>query len=301
MNQENRGSWYLLTGLLIGVGLGLSYAWLVSPVQYIDTEPRTLAAPYKEQYRKIIALAYQVERDIGRARERVLLLDADDPVRVLAAQAQRMIAADAPAEEARALSILASDLGKPADAVTVITDQPAAETREPAEIKETETMSPDQTPVLPSATIDPGEAIRTATLPVPTVTSSPTQTATVTVTPLPTFTPRPTSTARLIPDMPFRLLERNELCGVGQQPGLILIQVTDDKGQPLAGVRVVVTWENGEEIFYTGLVPEIGPGYADFKVTPGVVYSVRVGDASQEVREVTVGSCSLLLAFTQQP
>lgn len=91
------------------------------------------------------------------------------------------------------------------------------------------------------------------------------------------------------------------MCGAGQQPGLILIQVTDDKGQPLPGVRVVVTWENGEEIFYTGLAPEIGPGYADFKVTPGTVYSVRVGDASQEIRDVSVGTCSLLLAFTQQP
>ena len=37
--RDNRGPWYLLTGLVIGAALGLVFSWLVYPIRYVDTAP----------------------------------------------------------------------------------------------------------------------------------------------------------------------------------------------------------------------------------------------------------------------
>jgi hypothetical protein len=52
-------------------------------------------------------------------------------------------------------------------------------------------------------------------------------------------------------------------------------------GQPVSGALVIVSWEGGEERFYTGLQPEKGLGYADFTPSPGIVYSVRLGEGGE--------------------
>ena len=39
--NEQRGNWYLLTGVLIGVAGGLLVGWF--PVRYTDTEPSALS------------------------------------------------------------------------------------------------------------------------------------------------------------------------------------------------------------------------------------------------------------------
>ncbi|NPA30376.1 MAG: hypothetical protein GXO37_00065, partial [Chloroflexi bacterium] len=54
-----RGHGYLLTGLLLGFGLGLFIAWVLAPVRYTDTAPDRLRADFKDAYRTLIALAYQ--------------------------------------------------------------------------------------------------------------------------------------------------------------------------------------------------------------------------------------------------
>ena len=33
-NSQKRSSWYLLTGIILGLILGLAYAWLINPVIY---------------------------------------------------------------------------------------------------------------------------------------------------------------------------------------------------------------------------------------------------------------------------
>ena len=37
--NESRGNLYLLTGLVIGLAAGLLFAWVISPVKYVDIEP----------------------------------------------------------------------------------------------------------------------------------------------------------------------------------------------------------------------------------------------------------------------
>ncbi len=99
-NQEERGPWFLLTGLIIGGVIGLVFAWKVSPVKYVDTQPVTLRADYKDQYRTMIALAFVADGDLPRAKARLeKALGDTDIARVLTMQAQRALAEGRPAEE----------------------------------------------------------------------------------------------------------------------------------------------------------------------------------------------------------
>ena len=89
-----RRSWlaenlYLLTGLLIGLGLGLLYAWVISPVKYVDTSPASLRADFKDGYRAAIASAYLASGNVERAQSRLALLGDPNPVQALVNQAQQ--------------------------------------------------------------------------------------------------------------------------------------------------------------------------------------------------------------------
>ena len=290
MKQEKRGHWYLLTGLMIGLGLGLLYAWVISPVQYIDTEPASLAERYKDEYRKVIALAYQANQNIGRARERAALIDADNPARALAAQAQRLLAANLSPREARALAVLASDLGQqqsPAAAAS----QASPTAPEAAQLL---SETPAGEDLLPTATLDLALAIQTATAPLPTATP------TVTLTPAPTFTPRPTATPPEVQEAVFILSDNEERCEADAQPGLLQVEVSDSQGNPLPGIRIVVLSQDNEDTFYTGLVPEISLGYADYKMQDGISYAIKVGEASQTIEGIIAkGACGRRLVFSQ--
>ncbi len=308
MNGERRGHWYLLTGFLLGAALGLVYAWIISPVHYVDTNPAALSNSYKDQYRLMIALAYQTDLDLGRAQERLKLVDAANPARELAAQAQRMQAANASPQEVRALALLAYSIGKPEQALanTAATRTAAASHKPSAEspsveTSPSETFLPGQTALHPSATVDLAEAIRTATQPLPTITPTPTQTATITLTPLPTFTPHPSATPRPVQDAPLSLIQQSQVCEPGLTPNLLQIEVSDAKANFLPGVKIIVTWQEGESTFYTGLSPEINAGYADFKMQPGVEYTLKAGETGEEISGLKAeGTCGILLEFSQK-
>lgn len=129
--EDNRGPWYLLTGLILGLIFGLAYAWLVNPVVNKNTDPASLAAPYKNTYRDIIAQTYRETGDLARAASRLALLEDPDPVESLGAQAQQALA-EGKSEEAYALALLASALqsGEPAQAEPLPTATlPAVPTR----------------------------------------------------------------------------------------------------------------------------------------------------------------------------
>jgi hypothetical protein len=86
----SKGYWFLLTGLLIGLALGLLYTRVMEPVQYYDVSPVSLSEADKDQYRGMVALAYDANGDIGRARARLRLLGDAKTVWSLSAQAQRI-------------------------------------------------------------------------------------------------------------------------------------------------------------------------------------------------------------------
>jgi hypothetical protein len=56
--------------------------------------------------------------------------------------------------------------------------------------------------------------------------------------------------------------------------GLLRIYVRDRLGTGLPGVEIAVNWSGSQDRFFTGLKPEVDPGYADFQMEPGELYQV---------------------------
>jgi hypothetical protein len=148
----------LLTGAVLGLILGLVYAWLINPVVYESSTPGTLGEADKDFYRVMIAQVYDATGDLGRASLRLALLEDPDPVYTLGAQAQRALAAGREGE-AHALALLASALqGPPASArnqSTTPTDYP---NRSPAGDTHPHPASPHSHPLItPLHQVDSGK------------------------------------------------------------------------------------------------------------------------------------------------
>ena len=62
---------YLLTGLFIGLALGLLFGYRIFPVQFFDITPSSLHPDFKQDYLVMVSLAYNADNDIGRAYSRM--------------------------------------------------------------------------------------------------------------------------------------------------------------------------------------------------------------------------------------
>lgn len=69
--------------LLLGLGLGLVYGWVIRPVQYVDTAPSSLRADYRTDYVLMVAEAYQAEGDIDLAAQRLAQLGPATPAAIV--------------------------------------------------------------------------------------------------------------------------------------------------------------------------------------------------------------------------
>lgn len=99
---------------------------------------------------------------------------------------------------------------------------------------------------------------------------------------LPPFEPRPSATPDLTSGLRFALSSQDPVCDPALPQGLLQVYVVDEEGGQVAGARVTVTWAGGQtDTFYTGLAPEMGAGYADFRMTPQVSYTLTVGEAGE--------------------
>ena len=270
MKQDRRGSWYLLTGAVLGVAVGLFYSWVISPVEYVDAPPYALRADFKDEYRALVAAAYLYSYDLLRAEDRLAQLKDDDISQSLAIQAQQSLAEGHPEAEVSALGILAMALGDGATPITLSSSTPQV--------------------VNPTLSI-------TATSPTPILdqlTSSPTQTiavpsprATNTVIPTKIATSTPTAGAA------YLLQETKLICNPDQSQPFIQVEIHDAVGQPVPSIELVVTWDGGEDHFFTGLKPELGFGYADYLMMPEVVYSLNLADGGKVVNDLTAAECLL--------
>lgn len=273
--REERGPWYLLTGLVIGAIIGLVYAWRIAPVKYVDTSPATLRQDFKEQYRALIAEAYSADNDLARAQARLNLLKDPNSAQTVAIQAQQALSEGRPVAEAHALGLLAVALSQndnstagPLESLVPTTPAPI-ESETPFPI--TATPSLTRPPVTPSP-----RSVISATLPA----------TEAVITLLPSLTPTPTSGA------PFVLSgEPKQVCDVTLKRPLIMVEAKDAAGQPVPGVEVLVTWSGGEDHFFTGLKPEQGPGYGDYVMTQNVTYTVHVADGGQQVPGLETSQC----------
>ena len=65
--------------LLVGLGLGLLYGWVVRPVEYVDTAPSSLRSDYRTDYVLMVAEAFSFSRDPAQARVHLAALGPKPP------------------------------------------------------------------------------------------------------------------------------------------------------------------------------------------------------------------------------
>jgi hypothetical protein len=268
--------WHLgvVVALLAGVGLGLVYAWAISPPRIADTDPAALRADFKDQYRAAIAAAYSATGNLPRARARLALLGDPDPIEALNAQAQRMLASGTGGANADQLAELALALG----------DEHAG------------APLPTPTTAMVEAAENPEEIVTAALPPPPSeIPIGPTEMPEIIETqpaePVAAATPRPTRT--LIPTLgaPFALTGQESICDSNLPDGLLQVLVLNSNRRQLAGVEIVVTWDGGKEQFFTGLKPELGNGYADYLMTPDETYVIQLARGSDVALGITAPVC----------
>ena len=257
--------WLAIPALLIGIALGLAYAWVFAPVEIVDSSPSGLRADFKDGYRAVIAASYAADGDLPRAQSRLALMGDADSYQALSGQAQRALASgDAlqsfqQAQLASALQGLApaAPVASPTEAVALVATSPA------------ETSNP--TAALPS-------------------TSTPFDTSTLF--PVYTPTPRPSRTPLPPPGAPFKLATQEPICDENLPEGLLQVfaMLTNNRRQ-IPGVELILSWAGGEERFFTGFKPEIGNGYADAIRAPNTLYTLRAADGGASLSDLTPPAC----------
>jgi len=70
---------FIFLTLLIGIGAGLAYGWVIDPVEFFDLTPDTLKADYKTDYVLMTAETYRVEQDPGTAARRLAIFGVQSP------------------------------------------------------------------------------------------------------------------------------------------------------------------------------------------------------------------------------
>ena len=236
--------WFpLVFGILLGLALGVYYAWVVNPVEYLETSPAALQDEYKADYYNLIALAYSSTENLERAQSRLASIPDPNHASTLSQLAQTRLAAGRPENEVRALAMLAAALGE-----------------RPAPSSGTSTPESENSP-------------------------TPTRTATIT-------RPPRTNTPTATPGAPFEVVEKELICDDELTTPLIKIEVVDASGDPVAGVEVLVVWDEGEDHFFTGLKPELGVGYADFAMQVGVSYTLQLVDSDIPITGLSAEECT---------
>lgn len=154
--------WFpLVFGVILGLALGLYYAWVVNPVEYLETAPAALRDEYKATYYNMIALAYVSTGDIEQAQFRLAQIPDPNHASTLSQLAQTRLAEGFPENEARALAMLAAALGErsaPFAATTSpesdITPTPASPTKTATITRPPRTNTPTATPGAPFEVIE---------------------------------------------------------------------------------------------------------------------------------------------------
>ena len=237
----------LIIGAVIGVAAGLYIAWELWPVQYYDTDPSDLKREYVTDYMVMIAEQHAFDGDTERARARLQELGLTNIEESVGELTNYYMAEGGNLGTVRALAGLSYALGVGTSGMAIFLQTATPTPTPPA------TSTP-----LPTATVAPTST--KAPTASPTITATPTEVA-VTTTPT-TPTPQPTATATSQPI--FLLTERRRICSMETDTGKVEVFVQEADGTGIPGMAVEITWEDGEETFFTGLKPDHGAGYADF-------------------------------------
>lgn len=277
---------YLITGAIIGIVLGLILSLAFFRMRWVDITPKHLTNEALEDYVSAVALSYYAENDLGRARARLETIESDMTLPLFVNSFGSNIRSEdgGPSLRMRAVYWLASDLSGGTIDITGL-DLLEDDTEEAVP---TEEAAPEEESAIPATQTPQAQAVPTATE------ESIAEEVPEEETPLAEDLnpPDPTPVAIAVNEQPFQLTERLNFCDqkLSQQ---LQVEVLDEDGVPLQGVKVYVQWDGGNETFYTGLYPEISDGYADYAMAEDVIYQLQVGGASLFIEDIQPNVCSL--------
>lgn len=264
--SKQRFPWLaLLIGLIVGAAGGWAYAWFLNPVILINITPQQLVPEDQRQYIVLVSEAYLQDHDLDRARTRLDYLGIrGDVAQVVSDLADRSMQSGADLRETRALATLAEALGANPRAAEIFSG-----TGQPTSVLETPTV--------------------TATFQgVPTITPTPAN-----PTPSPTHVvPTVTNTPDFVIETQMQLIDQQYICQTDYPAGEIEIWVRDALGRGIPGLQIQVEWEGHEETLFTGLMPDIDPGYADYQIEePDTRYTVTLVGLAEPVLGIESTPC----------
>ena len=111
-------------GLVAGLLLGFAIGWWWWPVEYTNTAPDALRQDYHDDYIVMTATAFELDADQERARERLELLDPEEPARPVVELAERLVEAGADSSDVARLARLAAALGTVSSALAPYLEPP---------------------------------------------------------------------------------------------------------------------------------------------------------------------------------
>lgn len=77
----------------------------------------------------------------------------------------------------------------------------------------------------------------------------------------------------------YELQNQELVCDAVDTPPYLQVFIFDANANPQAGVQLVLKSDDGEVELSTGLHPEMSPGYAEFILTPRIVYKLYINGA----------------------
>jgi hypothetical protein len=96
---------------MLGLVIGLYYAWEVEPVVVVDNTPGDLERHHYSEYVLLIAQTFSIEQDVNLARARLSTLSTNNPASIPSEQAENMILTGANPSDIQAMVDLAAALG----------------------------------------------------------------------------------------------------------------------------------------------------------------------------------------------
>jgi hypothetical protein len=81
----NSNRWlFIILSLIAGIALGLTYGWVLDPVDYFDLTPDTLRGDYKADYVLMVAEAYRANPDPAHAARQLGVFGSGSPASIAA-------------------------------------------------------------------------------------------------------------------------------------------------------------------------------------------------------------------------
>lgn len=243
--------WGLTFGIVIGILLGLGYAWIIAPIEEFDTEPYQLRLTDKNHFVVAIILEYQQSGDLGQAVSKLVQLRlGEDPIQEVANVACNLastgyVDSTSGLNALRAMKTFYQLQGRSGCADLLVPEI------EVADSQIVDVVVPTNTPTLPPP---------------------PSKTPTPDIGPV-----TPTPALRVVPTVATQRDFEGRIASTfcdPQIPALIEVFVVQFNGDGIPGERVRVRWDSGDSVFVTGLKLERGESYADFQMENGVGYTV---------------------------